>query len=272
MTTRDLLELASLDALGLLDEQERKDFERAFAAASAEVKAQLRREQARFADIDRWLPKVEPPPHLRDVVLGGIKDAIEAAQQPAVVGRIGPGVAGLWQTAPMWRAAAIGFATASVVLAGFFFSVSEQNKRIAELNATNKGADINIRVQGKLDDVLASRNHECLVFERAEGVSNALATTSMAIHYDNETGDGVLVVSGALPVGDEEYSLVILDENNRPTELLKQFDGDLESVITEVSLRKRDKVEPLKSLGRLALIGPASKGGPDQILMVARLT
>ena len=59
--TRDLLEYAALDALGLLDDAEREEFERAFRAASPEVQAMVRREQTRAADIDAILPRVEAP-------------------------------------------------------------------------------------------------------------------------------------------------------------------------------------------------------------------
>ncbi|QYU70067.1 hypothetical protein J4558_08100 [Leptolyngbya sp. 15MV] len=49
MPFHDLLEMAVLDTLGLLDEQEQAAFEMAFRSAPPAVQAQVRREQTRFA-------------------------------------------------------------------------------------------------------------------------------------------------------------------------------------------------------------------------------
>jgi len=47
MTLQEMIELAILDAMGLLDEEERLAFELAFRAAAPPVQAQVRREQTR---------------------------------------------------------------------------------------------------------------------------------------------------------------------------------------------------------------------------------
>ena len=60
MTTHELLELASLDALGLLDADERESFERAFRAAAPAVQAQIRREQLRAPRSAMNSPAVDP--------------------------------------------------------------------------------------------------------------------------------------------------------------------------------------------------------------------
>lgn len=269
MTTRDLLEQASLDALGLLDEQERKDFERAFAAAPSEVKAQLRREQSRFADLDRWLPAVEPPADLKGRVMAAVRNAIESVSTPEVAGRIAVAPTHWWHAAPLWRAAAIGFATASVVLAGFFFSVSQANKRIVELTDSNQLTDLNLRQGGKLDDVLlsvAKNNRQTVVFDMAPGVA---ASMELVLDFNNESGDALLVTRG-LPVADGEYSLVVLGDDGKPLQILKQFEAAGGATMAQLSLKSRDGVEAMKSLGKLALVGPMTRGGQDQILMIAR--
>ncbi|MFM9956518.1 MAG: hypothetical protein ACKVZJ_00440, partial [Phycisphaerales bacterium] len=133
LTTRDLLEYASLDALGLLDEVEREEFDRAFRAASPEVQAMIRREQTRAADIDAWLPRVEPPAGLKHRVVSAWREAVAAVASdfpPQPVGSIGPAMPqvniGL-RTGYIWRAACIGFATATLVLGGFFISSLQLN-------------------------------------------------------------------------------------------------------------------------------------------------
>lgn len=49
MKTQELIELAVLDAMGLLDEQEREAFDAAFDAAAPAIQAQVRREQTRLS-------------------------------------------------------------------------------------------------------------------------------------------------------------------------------------------------------------------------------
>ena len=78
MTTHELLELASLDAMGLLDPEEREAFELAFRAAAPALQAQIRREQLRLSYIDGILPVVEPPPGLRARVMAKVREAIES--------------------------------------------------------------------------------------------------------------------------------------------------------------------------------------------------
>jgi hypothetical protein len=125
MTIQELLENAQLDSLGLLDEQDRDAFERAFFAAPAPLQAQIRQEQARLCHIDALLPQVDLPESLWPKV----KEAVRLAQIQAAAeaqGVIAHDASG--RTArplPMarasgvhrvWRASAIGFATAAVVM------------------------------------------------------------------------------------------------------------------------------------------------------------
>lgn len=126
MTIQELIENAQLDALGLLDEREREDFDRAFRGAPPALQAQLRREQARLCQIETLLPQGEPSAGLFDRILAAVRAARgEEAAQPVEH----EGTARIARTLPMiratrvhrfWRAAAIGFATASIVLGGVF--------------------------------------------------------------------------------------------------------------------------------------------------------
>src|SRR5438105_666068 len=77
MNTHDLLEMASLDAMGLLDPEEREAFERAFRAAPPPLQAQIRREQLRFSAADDILPQVEPPLGLRARVIAAVREAMQ---------------------------------------------------------------------------------------------------------------------------------------------------------------------------------------------------
>lgn len=114
MNTHELLEMASLDALGLLDADERDAFDRAFRAASPSVQAQIRREQLRFCQMDT-LPAVEPPLGLRARVLNAVREAMSgvsgrraAAAAPALAFPTG--------VSRFWRIGAIGSVAAALVL------------------------------------------------------------------------------------------------------------------------------------------------------------
>ena len=133
MSTHELLELASLDALGLLDPEERDAFELAFRAAAPAVQAQIRREQARFANVEATLPPVEPPLGLRARVLAAVRDAMQAvAATRAVAGRIFPELRPVTGVSRFWRVAAIGAAAAAVV---FGFTTLQMQNDIARINA-----------------------------------------------------------------------------------------------------------------------------------------
>ena len=78
MMTHELMEMASLDAMGLLDPTERETFELAFQAADPALQAQIRREQLRFSRMDDMLPKVSPPLGLRARVIAAVRGAMES--------------------------------------------------------------------------------------------------------------------------------------------------------------------------------------------------
>src|SRR6185295_18619069 len=119
MTLYELLESAHLDAMGLLDETEQKAFEDGFRGASPGVQAQIRAEQSRWARTSARMIDEEPPASLKPRVLARVAEAIEDEAAP-VAGAIGRGgvilpIQNASRVSPLWRAAAIGFATAAVI-------------------------------------------------------------------------------------------------------------------------------------------------------------
>lgn len=134
MSLQELIELAILDAMGLLDEREQSAFEAAFRVASPAIQAQVRREQTRLSRIEALLPDVTPPAGLRAAVLAVIRDEI-AAGQKHVVGAIAPTMYKSRGVSPVWRAAALGLAAAAVVLALIARS-AEHRQRVVETRAT----------------------------------------------------------------------------------------------------------------------------------------
>lgn len=94
MTLRreELIELAALEALGLLDENESAAFERGFDAAPQSVQEQIRRIQAETATDVATLAGEEPPAALRGKVLAAVSDAIDdEARELQPIASIGVG-------------------------------------------------------------------------------------------------------------------------------------------------------------------------------------
>ena len=140
MTTAELMELALLDVLALLDDEERSAFDRAFSAATPEVQAQVRREQTRLARIDALLPDVEAPVTLRARVLAAVRAAMMASASPGEAAALH-----LARTArpverrmhghrrrvtPWWRAAALGATAAAVVLGTLLVQLHSDYQRL----------------------------------------------------------------------------------------------------------------------------------------------
>jgi len=138
MTLHELLEAAQLDALGLLDAEEQQAFEKAFAAAAPAVREQVRREQARLCRMESVLPDVAPPADLRQRVLNAVStaqaaEALSELQSGRVVhmgGRDGASAMPERRVSRLWRAAAVGFAAATVVFGVTTLSVQDQYKTL----------------------------------------------------------------------------------------------------------------------------------------------
>ena len=78
ITMTELVELATLDAFGLLPPADAVKFERAFMAAPMDVQSELQRIQDEFATEDAFLPDIEPSATLRSRVLTAVAETIEA--------------------------------------------------------------------------------------------------------------------------------------------------------------------------------------------------
>lgn len=94
MNRDELLELAPLDALGLLDEVEAAMFHRAFHQASPSVQAEIIELQTHFATSEHFLSGDEPRPILRRKVLLTLEEAFdESAESLRPIAQIGGRVA-----------------------------------------------------------------------------------------------------------------------------------------------------------------------------------
>ena len=224
MTTRELIEMASLDAMGLLDDAEREAFERAFEAASPAVRRQVRREQGRLAEADGLLPDVEPPDGLRFRVLVAVREAMRgvAARDGDVLARLAPaGIALRRNVSPLWRAACIGFATATVVLLAAGFTLQQELSRAAAAQEDGELAAFAARDLGpEFGDVLTNPNTERVAFIPASLESREVGTA--AIYFDAETGTAYLICN-KLPEMEGAYRLAVIDPSGKVMDTLAEF-------------------------------------------------
>ena len=129
MTREELLELAALDAFGLLDDYEAALYTRSFHHAPAAVQDEVKELQSAFASDPAFLSDVEPSPELRQRVIGAMSQAVESESGElaplALIGR--PRTRGHRTIARssnnssshFWRAAAFVLAAGNIVFAYF---------------------------------------------------------------------------------------------------------------------------------------------------------
>jgi len=228
MSTRELFEMASLDVLGLLDEEERAAFENAFRAADPATQAQIRREQRRFAEIDRSLPDVEAPAGLRARVVNAVREAI-ASVRTEPIGRIGPGTVAVgFNSAPIWRAACIGFATASMVLAGFSWRVQRANVAILQDMTNNRAVESIVDVAGpqgaRFAHFLASPGTHDMAFVPAQAAED-IGSAGGKVYFDRNTKETWVMCRNLPIISSGRYSVVVDRKDGRPAVEVASFEA-----------------------------------------------
>jgi hypothetical protein len=219
MNTQDLMEMASLDALGLLDPDERDSFERAFRAAAPAVQAQIRREQLRFSRLDDLLPNVDPPLGLRARVIAAVRGAMES-----VAGRKGADAPALRfpsGVSRFWRVGAIGAMAASLVLGYFTFEALNANRG---LNDVKQSMLISEQWQkdfgGRFEANFLSPHTRFVGFQIASDAPDVKgARATLMVNSEKKTGE--LYVKD-LPA-DGEYEVVVIDKQGHETKAKLTF-------------------------------------------------
>ncbi len=235
MSTRELVELAQLDAMGLLDEQEAREFEVAFAAAPAEIQEQIRTEQARMCVLEPVLPDVQAPEHLRGKVLSKVHEAIiesivEKAPAPVSevqapipafapaarheAGREIPGIDDRRRvrSSRLWRTAALAFAAAAVVLGVTTLRLQSQFERVSSQKvAAESLGDANKFLGGKLSSFFFSDVKKTMLNPVRQSDSEWQKVQAVVAH--NVEWSEALLVCTNLPSAKagEKYELVAVD-------------------------------------------------------------
>jgi hypothetical protein len=225
MNTHELLELASLDVLGLLDTDEREAFERAFRAAPPALQAQIRREQLRIAGDDSLLPEVDSPLGLRARVLAAIREAVQSAMpRREIAGRIVPSIVPSRGVNRWWRAGAIGAAAASIVLGFAMVQIQDDYREIASRNEQNDRRDHMLLTFGaKFEQAFFDDNSRFVQFSPAiAGEFNPEGVSKATLVLNPNTKKGQLYLKN-LPAEGGQYSLVITDENGQVARAVLEF-------------------------------------------------
>lgn len=173
MSREELIELAGLDALGLLDPDELESFEAAFRRASAPLREELRDVQSQVVALGELLAETEPAAELRERTLAQLDQCIEQVPTPTLKRRVlgtierfveedlhgsmqypiaGAAVLpgrGDWierfaagRVSPLWRIAALVLLTATIGLGWFGVDAYSNAMRIADAMSHNRTEEI----------------------------------------------------------------------------------------------------------------------------------
>jgi hypothetical protein len=250
-STRELIELSLLDIMGLLDEDERGAFERAFTRTSPEVQAHIRREQTRLAHIDFLLPEVEAPAGLRSAVLEAVRRAMSETVAEEVPGQLAfmPAMQTSRRVSPLWRAGAVGFATAAVVLGYTTVQLRGWYDGLMNQIRSNQFADETLKgLGGSFKDLIFNEHIQHVVFKPTSTDVRGEA----ALLLDTEVGTASLVCINLPAKEGREYQLVVVSDAGAVKQQLASF---VSTGLTTKPLKIR-----LVSGQRLAILPPTGPG------------
>lgn len=263
MSPQKLLELALLDASGVLDQDESAEFERCFAKADDDLKAQVRREQARFADVSEILPDVSPRPELRALVLQSVREASgtqrDAAGSIILSHAAQDRLAGPHRrrsaAAMGWRISTFAFATAFAAVGVMAFQLNQQFSEVSENIQRNAQIDTLLDL-GQEPDFLSALLDAA--YERAP-LQFGDAAGQASVFFSADEGKGYLALRGleAAEPG-SRYVLVALGDEDKIANNVTRFSTSGETNIIDFDYNA--------SMGTRFAIAVESSSGDLQIL------
>lgn len=267
MNTLDLIELAVLDALGMLEPAEADAFDAAFRAAAPAVQQRVRTEQARLANLERLLPDVSPDPAVRDLVLTAVREAMlaQAVAEAAESDEDGPLVLRKSRgVSRSWRIGAVASAAAAVAFGVAFGHSTLRYHSLEARFESNIGLDGALNAYGT-ESMSIFFNKDKLQDIKFAPVDPA-SQVQVVIEYIDEKDIGFLRAASLSASDSVEYALVVLDPNNQIGRTVKQFasSGQL------TSLQLDDLA--LQSGMKLALVSVNLANGSKQIMATATVT
>lgn len=233
MSIEELLELAALDAFGLLDEYEADLYSRSFHHAPVSVQDEIVRIQAELVANESLLPNETPDAGLRARVLEAVARAIEEedATTLAPLASIG-GRLSYIPVAPrprlalsgqFWRAAALLLASTTLVMTFFWVEAFNEGRNIA-ISAMNRDTQLQLEQEIGLTflDFLGNPMCERHVFRNMTPRTHAIGT----LFVDRQTQSAFLLLLD-MPIIESDD-----DTKNQYTLRAKMEDGTYEIVRT----------------------------------------
>lgn len=270
MNAQQLLEMALLDACGVLEPDELDAFERAFAEAPESVKAQIRREQSRFADHSQLLPNVEPRPELRRLVVGAVRKAANEELERSLnfeqfvrdTAAQGPTPADLHQRRvfPIWRAAAIILGVTTLFGGVLSYELRGQIEDLGEQMSTINSADLFLEFGDMpgLKQAMMSPTAERLAFTPVDDALDAGA----AIYADEAQGRCYLISSRLPALDNGRYEIVSLDDDGSVASTLTRFDSNGETDGHEFDFNEAVR-------GSIAIASRSATGALEIVMVLA---
>ncbi len=235
MRRDELLELAALDALGLLEPDDAAFYSRSFLEAPRVVQEEIRALQASIVTDSSFLSAEEPPASLRHKVLGAVADEIEASSkglQPiATIGSLrktrAAGDTAEWRgieqfdeiekqlqverrairtksmqrSLMVWRAATVGLAASLLATFVWVSVIANQALKVTQLAQNNSTQqEIERQLGASLTQFYAGAPKI-----RSLASTNAEANVAGVLYVDRKTGESFLVAFGL--EANAEYTL-----------------------------------------------------------------
>ncbi len=276
MTTHELLELALLDAFGVLEESECADFEAALLAASTGVRAQVRTEQDRIMRTElAELAQGEPDSSLRERVIEAVRSA-QIGQVPANQSRplslhaVEQSSDSLAFRGPrrlralaVWRAAALAFAAASVVFGWSTFQMRAQYETLAQAQADDalfESLAAEFGRQFVVDALVDPDTQRHFLRQVVNTDRKVKAEAAVWVHPDWSSARFFAISLPPTAPG-TQYRLVVLDEDgNAIQDVLRfEFAGQLVNREVQLDLTIENPV--------LGIVG-STDSGEDEILLI----
>ncbi|MFI4917494.1 MAG: hypothetical protein ACIAS6_13430 [Phycisphaerales bacterium JB060] len=262
MNTIDLIELAVLDALGMLDDEESAAFDAAFRSAPPSTQDRVLTEQARLANLQGLLPDVAPAPEMRDRVISAVREAMLAdAIAKAAESDDEQGPLSLRRSRGVSRVWRIGAIAASAAAIAFGVAFGHSTLRYNDLNTRFEN---NIGLDGVMKAYGADSMEIIFNRDRVADISftpvDPTSEIQVVIEYLDERNIGALRCSNLPKSENVEYALVMLDANNQIGRSVRQFASD--GILTSQHLQEL----VLENGMRLALVSVDLASGSKQIM------
>lgn len=199
-----MLRLSRLNALGMLDEPERRAYEATFRVLPGPQADRLRELESRYADLSHLLPEVSPVASLRERTLDAVED--EASAELDVLARLAPAqhvkTRGVHQ---VWRVAALCSTAAAIAFGVFMFQTSHEVTRLYSAAEQQRITDYVRNVYGT--SFMADLSSAKLRLVQLDAPVDSPNAPSARVFANPASGYATLVVSN-MPLDFERYQLV----------------------------------------------------------------